>query len=52
LVIHTRREIMTPNGPVFVPELDEQIAILELFGRDKDLRRAGLIRDFLSGRAL
>jgi hypothetical protein len=52
LVIHSRREIKTPNGPVFVPELEEQIEILKLFGRDKDLKRADLIRKFLSGRTL
>ena len=50
--IHSRRRIDTALGPVFVPELDEQIAILEMFGRDKDLRRAGLIRDFLYRRGL
>lgn len=52
LKIQTRRKIMTAAGPVFVPELSEQITILELFGRDKDLRRAGLIRRFLADGAL
>lgn len=52
LKLHTRRRIETGKGPVFVPELPEQIAILELFGRDKDLRRAELIRKFLADGAL
>jgi hypothetical protein len=52
LVIRTRRRIETATGPVFVPELSGQIAVLELFGRDKDLRRADLIRKFLSNGAL
>ena len=52
LKIQTRRKIMAARGPVFVPELSEQITILELFGRDKDLRRADLIRRFLADGAL
>lgn len=48
LQLHTRCRIETAKGPVFVPELSEQITVLELFGRDKDLRRADLIRNFLS----
>ncbi len=52
LQLHTRRRIETATGPVFVPELSEQIVILELFGRDKDLMRADLIRKFLSNGAL
>ncbi|MDR6799491.1 hypothetical protein J2Y61_000994 [Asticcacaulis sp. BE141] len=48
LKLHTRRRIETAKGPVVVPELSEQIAVLELFGRDKDLRRADLIRKFLA----
>lgn len=50
--VQSRRRIETARGPVFVPELDEQIAVLEMFGRDKDLRRADLIRKFLAEGAL
>jgi len=52
LQLHTRRRIETARGPVFVPELDEQIAVLQMFGRDKDLRRADIIRKFLAEGAL
>jgi hypothetical protein len=52
LKLHTRRRIETAQGSVFVPGLSEQITVLELFGRDKDLRRANLIRKFLSDGAL
>lgn len=47
LSIRSRLQVTTARGPVFVPNLEEQVAILELFGRDKDLRRAELIRRFL-----
>lgn len=33
----------TARGGVFVPERAELVAILRLFGRDKDLRRAALL---------
>ncbi len=36
----TRQAIQIGKGHVFAPERDELVAILQLFGRDKDLRRA------------
>ncbi len=36
----TRQAVQIGKGQVFVPERDELVAILQLFGRDKDLQRA------------
>lgn len=36
----TRVPLETDGGPIFIPSADEMIAILHLFGRDKDLGRA------------
>ena len=45
LVPATRRALTLPSGAaVFTPEVDEQIAILQTFGRDKDLARVKLLR--------
>lgn len=44
LRIHSRVAIATPVGTVYVPDLDEQVAIFELFGRDKDLAKAAILR--------
>ncbi|WP_298467616.1 hypothetical protein [uncultured Erythrobacter sp.] len=42
----TRRAIQIGKAHVFVPEREELIAILQMFGREKDLRRAAtLVRD-------
>ena len=42
----TRQAIQIDQDRVFVPEREELVAMLYLFGRDKDLRRAAsLVRD-------
>ena len=52
VTVRTRYEVRGEAGAVFIPDLPEQIDILELFGRPKDLRRAKMIRDFLDNGAL
>ncbi len=44
LILHTRVAIETAFGPVFVPSLQEQVRVFELFGRPKDLTKAAAIR--------
>ena len=44
LRIASRIAVATEAGTVYVPSLDEQIAIFELFGRDKDLAKAAILR--------
>lgn len=44
LRIHSRIAVATEAGTVYIPSLDEQIAIFELFGRDKDLAKAAILR--------
>lgn len=39
----TRVPLETDGGAVFIPSADEMIAILHLFGRDKDLFRAAAL---------
>lgn len=52
LEVRTRRRVESATGPVYIPELVEQFEILKLFGRDKDLRRAQMIREFLGHKDL
>ncbi|MBW8882334.1 MAG: hypothetical protein JF615_13180 [Asticcacaulis sp.] len=44
LVITTRLPVAVAGGTVYVPSLEEQARIFELFGRPKDLAKADLIR--------
>jgi hypothetical protein len=44
LNIHTRQAINLPRGTVYVPEILEQIAIFETFGRPKDLAKAEMLK--------
>ena len=39
----TRQAIQIGKGHVFVPEREELIAMLQMFGREKDLRRAATL---------
>lgn len=39
----TRVAVNIGDDAVFIPALDEQLAILRLFGREKDLARVGLV---------
>ena len=48
LHIESRVAVATPAGTVYVPSLDEQIAIFELFGRDKDLAKAAVLHRMTS----
>ena len=47
LVPTTRLALPWSKGLLHVPEPQEQISILERFGRDKDLRRAGRLKAHL-----
>jgi len=44
----TRQPIETPYGNVFVPAACEMLSILDLFGRPKDMDRAGKLRDHMA----
>jgi hypothetical protein len=48
LIPQTRRAIATPAGTVYVPEPDEMLDILMLFGRPKDMDRATLLREAMA----
>lgn len=48
LVPATRMALAWGNRQLFVPDGDEQIAILRMFGRDKDLRRAERLEALIS----
>lgn len=50
LTPRTRLPVVVKGHTVFVPTLVEQIEILNLFGRDKDRERAGMIAEVLKGR--
>lgn len=41
--LETRRVVSGAWGEVFVPEVAEQVAILNLFGREKDLAKVGVL---------
>ena len=45
LHIESRIPVRIGNATLFIPTLEEQAAILRLFGRPKDLARAALIAD-------
>jgi hypothetical protein len=49
LSITTRIEISGFGAPLWIPPLEEQIAIFELFGRPKDLAKAVILNNALCG---
>ena len=48
LVVTTRMPVRVGGTIAYIPDLNEQILILQRFGRDKDLRKAAQIAAFLT----